>query len=249
MRNRLKIVLSFGLVAFLAVSNPWLLVGQESTPVSSRILNWAEADQIAWLTSHLDNGMPPGDAFAMLVLNRSAIVLPVLEKKIEDIVRAANPRELFSNQTVDPDEVVRLAVSSIAYAGDEQALKEASKLMQIDEDRFGNLVGRTLICATNRGNPFVLAYRGFVLGDPAVDRRIIVWLEEKLTYKKESIQKIFRRSWAEAMISRYSGVPTTIQMANDPIAIRLKPTEYAGLESDLKRLTIEAAQAINHQIH
>jgi hypothetical protein len=37
------------------------------------------------------------------------------------------------------------------------------------------LVRNTLLAAQNLRNPFTIAYRGFEIGDPAVDKRIAAW--------------------------------------------------------------------------
>jgi hypothetical protein len=113
--------------ALIAFSGLFLLVGQETEPVSSRILKWTETEQIAWLNTYLGDGMPPSDALAMLVLNKSSIALPVLEKKIEEILGSKSPQELFTNPSADPQRVADLAAAAIAYPGDEQALREESK--------------------------------------------------------------------------------------------------------------------------
>ena len=92
----------------------------------------------------------------------------------------------------------------------------------------------------NRGNPFAVAYQGLALGDPAVGKQILAWIEKVFADQRESIQTIFRRSLAEAMVERYHGEPTLIQMANDPISLRLQPAEYAAMEPDLRRYAFQA---------
>ena len=56
-----------------------------------RILKWSQADQVAWIKSYLADGMPGGDELAMLVLNKSSTVLPLLEQEIEAILHAKLP--------------------------------------------------------------------------------------------------------------------------------------------------------------
>jgi hypothetical protein len=226
----------------IAFTSPLYLIGQDETPVSSRILSWSDADQTAWINSYVFDGMPNSDALGILVLNKSALTLPILEKKIEEIVRSSSPRLLFRNPSTDPQRVAGLAASLIAYAGDEWALREESKLMKIDDQRFGDLVNRTLFTALNRGNPFTLAYRGFEIGDPAVDKRIVAWAEKVFAYKDETNHVMTRQWWAEAIVEKNGGVPTATQWNNDPIASRLNPTEDAALHDEMLRLTAETVR-------
>jgi hypothetical protein len=228
----------------IAFSGSFLLGGQEPEPVSSRILKWSEAEQTTWLNGHLADGMPPNEAITMLVLNKSALTLPILENKIEEILRSRSPQELFTNPSADPQRVAGVAAAMIAYAGDEQALREESKLMKIDEQRFGKLVDLTLFHAINRANPFTLAYKGFEIGDPAIDKRIIAWIENEFGFEhgtKDPMRGVTaKRFWAEAMVDRYNGAPTPSQWATDPVAPRLKSENDASLHEQMIRLTSEA---------
>jgi hypothetical protein len=230
--------------ALIAFSSLFLLVGQETEPVSSRILKWTETEQVAWLNAYLADGMPPGDALAMLVLNKSSIALPILEKKIEEILGSKSPQELFNNPSADPQRVADLAAAIIAYAGNEQALREESKLIKIDEQRFGSLVDDILFRAFRHSQPFALVYKGFEIGDPAIDKRIIAWIENEFDFErgtKDSGRGAFaKQMWAEAMVDRYSGAPTPSQWARDPVASRLKPEDDASLREQMIRLTSEA---------
>lgn len=77
-------------LTLIAVAPP-LLFSQEDDSLPRRIVKWSEAEQTAWLNSYLSDGMPQpfGDALARLVLNKSSITLPLLEKKSK---KSFNPR-------------------------------------------------------------------------------------------------------------------------------------------------------------
>jgi hypothetical protein len=116
------------------------------------------------------------EPLGVLIRTRGSLVLPMMERKIEEVLKSSSPLDCFTDKTVDPQRFVDLAASNIAHAGDEYALKEVSKLIALDEKRFDLLVRNTLLAAENRRNPFAVAYRGFEIGDPAVDKRIVAWV-------------------------------------------------------------------------
>jgi hypothetical protein len=172
------------------------------------ILRWPEGQQIAFVTSVLDRKFPDsdGDKFSLLVVNRSAIVIPLLEAHVEQLLMRSDRSE----------RLIDLASTLIAYAGDEESLRAIGKLMGLDETRFGPLVGRTLDSAGDWRNPFTIAYRAFDMGDEAVAGKVLEWAESAL--KSDSK----RRSWAEAMLNRYGKPPVESDWEKDPIASRLK---------------------------
>jgi len=88
-----------------------------------QLLKWSEAEQSSWIQSDLDRGMPTdlGDALTMLILNRSSVTLPLIEKKIEQVLASASPQDCFTDKSIDPNKFVAGAASAIAYAGDAQA--------------------------------------------------------------------------------------------------------------------------------
>jgi hypothetical protein len=210
-----------------------------------RILHMSEAEQIAYVNSDLSKGMPVDQygPLGMLVLNRSSLVLPMLERKIEEVLRSPTPLDCFTDKTVDPSHVVDLAAATIAYAGDEEALKEISKLIALDEKRFGMLVRNTLVAAQNRRNPFVVAYGGLEIGDPATDKRIAEWIGPQFDGgydDSEFRQAQLRRWWADAMLEKYGRAPNEANWADDPIASRIKPELAASLRSEILQLAAEA---------
>jgi hypothetical protein len=227
----------FALLAFFA-QNISLAQDTESLPL--RIVKWSPSEQVAWLKSYLADGMPGGDELPMLVLNRSSIVLPVLEQEIEEILRSSAPQQLFSNPSADPQRVVTIACTMIEYAGDEQSLREAGKLMKIDEHRFGGMVNSALSHA-NR-NSFIVAYKGFEIGDPQVDKRIVEWADKRLKLPEEYDRVRAMRSWAEAMVEKYDGAPTDSQWNVDPIVSRLDPVKKPALRDQMLPLAAEAAK-------
>jgi hypothetical protein len=230
-----------------------------------RLLRASEGEQIAAVDQALDHGLPPGEAnlITLLIINKSSLVLPRFELKIQQVLNSASPQECFTNKDVDPQKFVLYASLAITEAGDEYALREISKLMRLDERRFGKLVTNTLFASRDYAtshNPFVVAYRAFALGDPALDQRIIAWAEAQLSTDPEeraSEQEIsrrfrtplnpppsddFKRLWADAMLDRYGGVPTDAQWTADPIASRLSAPLAESLHRDVPRFAREALE-------
>jgi hypothetical protein len=120
------------------------------------------------------------------------------------------------------------------------ALLQASKLIKIDEQRFGGLVSDTLFVALARGNQYIVAYRGFEIGDPAIDKRISAWLDGQINAEEKSSRLFARQLWAKTLLERYRGVPNETQWAKDPIASHLKPAADDSLRDEMFRLTAEA---------
>jgi hypothetical protein len=222
----------------------------QAPPISARPLSeigqWSEADQAAWLGPTLDRGVltDVGDYLTVLVMSRSSVAVPLIERKIEEVLKSGSPAACFSDRSVDPKRFIGLATDLVAYAGDENALRAISKLMEIDEERFGPLVGTALWHSyASPRNPLSVAYSGFKIGDPAVSRRIADWVEALLTSTKSptAVARL-KQEWADAMVDKYGGAPTDLQWATDPIASRLKPQFAETLHNDMIRLTMDALQ-------
>ncbi len=71
--------------------------GQDSP--ARRLLEATEADQITFVKSALDQGMPPdmGGRMGLLLLNRSSLALPLLEAKVEQVLKSDNPPACFTD--------------------------------------------------------------------------------------------------------------------------------------------------------
>jgi hypothetical protein len=199
--------------------------GQADEP-ARKILELTDAEQIQFIRTALEQGLPEGsaDQMTMLVINRSSITLPLIEGKLEQALKEPSPPQRF----------IDTAAELIAYAGDEQALNSIVKLMSIDETRFIRLVGRALTHSANWRNPFTLAYQGLQMGDEAVARYATTWAEAALTSNR------MQRTWAEAMIARYGKVPDESVWATDPIASRLKDRTPTELRQSVLRFAAEA---------
>ena len=236
MNNRDVIRIALGiLVTAAAVAVPQSFPAQE--PVPRRILAMSDGDQIAFTKSSLDDGVrgEQGSALNMLALNRSSLILPIIEKKIEDVLKSANPAECFANKNVDPKTFVGYAAAAISQVGDEQSLIEASKLLKLDKKRFDRLVEATLSAAIS-GNPFVLAYKGMDMEDPALDKRIASWVDLMLAKRLPDDQNSLERRWAEVMVDRYKGVPIQSEWLRDPIVSRMNPVIVESLRKEMFRL-------------
>jgi hypothetical protein len=165
----------------------------------------------------LDSGVTIGAGPTSAAVFKSSITVPLVERKIEEVLRSMDPASCFSTANVDPKIFVREASYLIAGAGNETALKAIGQLMEIDEARFGGMVSSTLFSVPGNRNPFTVAYRGFAIGEPAVDRRLGEWAEAALARNAQSTQE----AWAAAMLEKYTLVPTAERWATDPIATRL----------------------------
>ena len=260
----------------------WLIVGANIAAVTAsvpiygqneawrRMLQASEAEQTAWIKSDLDRGMPTVDPdssiLVMLILNRGEITLPLIEEKIEEVLGSPTPSGSFTDKSVNPAKFVDFAALAISEAGNAQSLKEMSKLLKIDEKRFGYLVDHTLVTARGYRNPFTVAYEGFAIGDPAIDSRIATWAELELLLLpppppkdysrvpggellrqndvdvRESMIREARTLWAEAMVEKYSGVPSEAQWRSDALVSRLKPTQADSVHDSMIRLASEIVQ-------
>jgi hypothetical protein len=188
--------------------------------------------------------MPPdlGDPLTLLILNRSSLALPLIERKIEQVLGSQLPSDCFTDKSVDPQKFVHLAALSVAYAGNEDAMREVGKLIKIDEKSFGSLVNRTLMEAETRRNPYSLAYRGLELGNPGVAERIRAWAQARLADRTEFRVAQLRKWWAEAMVDRYNGVPTESQWATDPFVSQLNPSDEPALHKDMMGYAIAVVE-------
>ena len=184
-------------------------------PSARAILEISEAERTKFVNETMDAAFPDdrADQMTMLVINRSALVLPLIERRVEVELRSQSPSK----------SLIETATEMIAYAGDEQALREVSKLVAIDDSRFGRLVGRTLDNALSFRNPFTIAYRGVEIEDERMARKIGAWADSALSSRR------MQRLLAEAMVERYGQVPGEAEWAKDPLTVRLKTPRHERL--------------------
>jgi hypothetical protein len=197
------------------------------------VLRLSDTEQRLFVNSILDASFPEdeGDKFALLLVNRSAFVVPMLESRVEQELKQS-PRSA---------RLVELASAMIAYAGDEQSLRAVGKLIAIDENRFGPLVERTLDNAGNWRNPFDVAYRSLEMGDETISRHTATWADSALASNR------MRRAWAEAMLERYGKVLGESEWSTDPIAARLKDGASPELRQSVLSFATEAQRERNRQ--
>jgi hypothetical protein len=213
-------VYAVGLLQLCPAQAPQNIEGAKS------ILQLSEAEQVDFVKSVLDQHFPDaqGDRFSILLVNRTQLVVPLIESRIEEELRGTPRSESF----------IDLASAMISYAGDEQALQAVNQLIQIDPKRFGAFVGRTLDSASNWRNPFDVAYRGLEMGD-TISGEIGTWAESVLSLRK------MQRFWAESMLGRYGKVPSESEWTSDPIAARMKSHRPENLQESVVELAKEAA--------
>lgn len=70
--------------------------GQADGP-ARKILELTDAEQIQFIRTALEQGLPEGsaDQMTMLVINRSSITLPLIEGKIEQVLKEPSPPQMF----------------------------------------------------------------------------------------------------------------------------------------------------------
>jgi len=205
------------------------LYGQDVVPPARTILDLSEGEQVAFIRSTMELGFPinRADQITMLIINRSALALPLIEMKLEETMKAVPPQVAF----------VETASEMIAYAGDQTALREITRLMALDEKKFGPLVGRTLDNAGNWRNPFDVAYGGLALGSEAISQRTMQWVKSALASNK------MQHHWAESLLNRYGEVPDDSEWAADPIASRLSDR----VSPELRRTVLNLADDIRRK--
>jgi hypothetical protein len=238
-------------LAIVAALSSAAALAQELPQIRERFLRMTEAEQIAYTNTAFDHGLTGDEAeeLSVLIRIRSAVVLPVLERRTEELLNSVSSIDCFVDKTVDPGNVIDLAAEAMAYAGDEHALREIGKLLALSKlteshERLYRLMMRsTLQAAEDFQNPFHVAYRGFDIGDPAVDDGIVVWVERQFEYKAEPRQEKLKYWWAEAMVEKYGHAPNEVDWANDPIATRIDSKLAWSMHDEIFRLGAEAAAA------
>lgn len=210
-------------VAVLLVSLVGLVSAQ--VPSARAILEVSEVEQTKFVNETMDAGFPDdrADQMTMLVINRSVLVLPLIERRVEVELSSPSPSK----------RLIETATEMIAYSGDDQALREVSKLVAIDDSRFGRLVGRTLDNALNFRNPFTVAYRGVEMQNEPTARKIGAWADSALSSQR------MQHLWAKAMVERYGQAPGEGEWANDPLTSRLKSPRYEQLRESVLGLARE----------
>jgi hypothetical protein len=213
-------------IAFLLIAWVPSSFGQgDPTASAAGILSRVEDDQRRFIAGALELGIPPSyaDELIMLVINRSALTIPLLEERIELLLQA-DPA---------PQHLIDLISEMIAYAGDEHSLKAIARLIALDEQRFAPLVGRSLTHSSNWRNPFGVAYRGLELGSDPVARYTAAWVATVLRFDR------MKRAWAQAMIDRYGRAPREDDWDRDPIALRLADGAARQLRQSIIQLAAE----------
>jgi hypothetical protein len=202
-----------------------LLVASAHGQNAKAVLNLSDDEIRKFVETTVDQGFPENraDQMTMLVINKSAVVVPDLEARIEQMLMASPPQQKF----------VDIASEMIAYAGNEQSLEAISKLSAIDSKRFGKLIRRTLDNAMNYGNPFKLVYRAFNIGDDALAQSVTSWCDSALATDR------MKRLWAQAMVDRYGTVPGSQEWAGDPLASRLPKAQKDQLQEAITRFAVE----------
>lgn len=248
----LQHAIDFAAVLLVTGSGLAQTVDPSSITYGDNILKVSNTDQIKFVQSALDRGLPTelGDTLAMLVLNKSTLTLPLIEKKIEEVLASPDPSRCCTTEEINPPRFIDLPARTIDYAGDTEALKQVAKLMAIDEQRFGQYVPLTIHNAEERrnGNPFAVAYAGLQIGSPALSRKIITWVEAELPGKTDSRRGQLRRWWGQAMLNRYGGrVAAENGWNDDPIASRLSSSLTLFVRDEVLHSVAEEAEKRGRQ--
>ena len=116
----------------------------ENTQPATGVLSLSDSKQLLLFKEALHSDVlgPNADEAAMLLLNRSALVVPMLEARLKQPLT----KQEFSQ-----------ASEMLAYSGSEAALAAIGRLLELDESKFAPLVARVLDHnLANGGNPFLL---------------------------------------------------------------------------------------------
>ncbi len=131
-------------LAFCAVVGAATVCAQSAADegFAQRVLRMSDAEQVAAVRAYLDAGAPVGQEQGIfgLAMAHSELILPVLERKVEEVLRAQDPMDCFTNKNTRPDSVIALVVSMITHSDGDPAMKELAKLVALDEKRFGREV-------------------------------------------------------------------------------------------------------------
>jgi hypothetical protein len=216
-------------IAFSAL----FLNGQQTpdaaAPSARNMLDLSDSEVVSFVAEMIDQGFPDerADQMTMLIINRSALVLPLIGTRVAASLKSESPSSRF----------VDIGSEMIAYAGDEVSIREISKLIAIDEQRFGRLVGRTLDNAGTFRNPFTSVYSAFELDDAAISRYTAEWVHSA------SQSNRMQRLWAEAMLDRYHKIPDGPEWYADPIASALKAIpDLQNMRQNLLRFATESQE-------
>lgn len=255
------------LVAF-AVSSFGIAGFSQQTPDSPswRLLRATETEQRAAVAAALDRGLTPtvSGPIGILLLNRNNLVIPMVEAKMEQVIKGSCRASCFTDTSVNPNHFLVRAAGFIADSGDVDAIEAMSKLILLDEARFEFYIGMTLTNAVDYSkshNPFVVAYHGLDLENPALNKAIMAWVTAHVSVDPEERKRAewtalhlrmpptpppsdrMRQLWAEAMVNRYGVAPTETQWWRDPIASRLSPPLAEQIRPDVLRFSKDAFEA------
>jgi len=201
---------SIGVVFIFALPLHFAQSQAVEEPPASEVLQWSETKQVEFVRSAMVNLFPDkdGDRLGMLLVNRSALLIPILEARIEQELIDSSPSERF----------IEMASALMVYPGDEESLRAVARLVRLDDKRFSGLVDRTLDNALTFRNPFQTAYLGMGFGD-VVSRQIGAWAAEAVHSPR------MQRLWAETLLERYGRAPQDSDWETDELAVLLKPDD------------------------
>jgi hypothetical protein len=229
----------------LFLAGSWAVLAQTVDPTAitygNNILKVSEAEQVQYIQSALDRG-EFDDTLTMLAVNRSSLALPMIEKKIEEILASTDPASCCTTNRVAPERFIDAAARTIDYAGNLEALKQIANLAARDDEKFGPYVPLTIHNAEERpgSNPFVLAYAGLEMSNPALERRIIAWAESQLPGETAFRKSQMQRFWAQAMLARYGGrMQAENGWSRDPLGMRLSPALAGAMHDEVLRSMTE----------
>jgi len=218
---------------------------RESESLYQRMSRASQIEQLEYLDIRLNQGFRPVNDDALdAVLEHPAVALPLVEKKIEEVLRSPDPKECFTDPQADPKYFVDMGAAWIASAGDEYAMKEIAKLVAFDERRFGRLVVTLLHSVRDGANPFGIAYKGLDIGSQKVDKWILAWADEEFENKTDFWQGRLKQLWAEAVAERYDNIMLPATWDNDPIASRIRRETADAVHDDVLRLAVEAREKL-----
>ena len=239
--NTTKVLAIFTLAAAtgMAQQSAGLTMDKEA----AHLLKLSEAEQKAYVNSAFDHGLPQAtvNTVTTLIRERSATLAPVLGDRVVEALKSPKPIDCFVDKTVDPQASIMAAASAIAYAADENALKELAKILAVDDRRFGWLIGYALSDGGSR-NFFPVAYKGLEIRSAPLEAKMIAWIDKQIQDDPDAADSQLKTWWADALVERLGHAASATDWANDPLVKKIKP-ELAQLERDpVLQLSAQEAQ-------
>jgi hypothetical protein len=197
----------------------------------SPVLAWTPEEIRAHLATESYRDLTPEEADDLYLLARSRpeITVPFFETALQgSLERGALSRE----QTVQ-------VIDLLSYSANDAGLKALSRLAARSENPLlAQSVSRLLDYADGWSNSYSLAYQAMALGNPAVERQVLDWVQDRADRGHGFAD------WASAIVQSHSAsAPVEGLVAGDPILSRLTGGQAPeSLRSELEKQARESVR-------